>query len=179
MTEQTAINLIQLQFVAISNPVKKNWLRPHIQEFKRQKAQVELGRQSHFHIASYLTAEIKKAKSIFFEQKQWLEMCLNLFKELENISTTNYAPVYLIILQIYMGCRFWAAGDLYFIAYNLLWDTMKRSMWGLDDIIKKYTLPLELIEIRERTGSCQHKWSKACLKYLDSLRKNPATLFEV
>lgn len=63
-----AINLIELQFVSISNPLKKKWLRPHIQEFKRQKTQVETGCQPYFQIADYLEIAIKKTKGIFFQQ---------------------------------------------------------------------------------------------------------------
>ena len=36
MTEQFAINLLELQFISISNPFKKRWLRLHIKEFKRK-----------------------------------------------------------------------------------------------------------------------------------------------
>ncbi|MFR5070449.1 MAG: hypothetical protein ACLTE2_12370 [Eubacteriales bacterium] len=103
MTEQFAINLLELQFISISNPFKKRWLRLHIKEFKRQKLQVETKQQSDFQIANYLETEIKKKKSFLFQRKLWLEICLKLFQELENISTTNYAAVYLICLQVHMS----------------------------------------------------------------------------
>ena len=178
MTEQMVINLIELQFVSISNPLKKKWLRPHIQEFKRQKIQVETGHQSHFQIADYLGVEIKKTKSIFFEQKRWLEICLKLFKELENISSTNYAPIYLIILQVFMGHRFWEGSDFCCFAYHLLHDTNRNPPWSLDEIISKYSSTFGLLHTDyERVRFWQRKWLKACLKYLDSLERNPTVPF--
>ena len=65
MTEQFAINLLELQFISISNTFKKRWLRLHIKEFKRQKLQVESKQQSDFQIANYLETEIKKKKFSF------------------------------------------------------------------------------------------------------------------
>ena len=77
MTEQFAINLLELQFISISNPFKKRWLRLHIKEFKRQKLQVETKQQSDFQIANYLETEIKKKKSFLFQRKlyQYHKLC--------------------------------------------------------------------------------------------------------
>ena len=159
MTEQFAINLLELQFISISNPFKKRWLRLHIKEFKRQKLQVETKQQSDFQIANYLETEIKKKKSFLFQRKLWLEICLKLFQELENISTTNYAAVYLICLQVHMS------SNLKFLQKY----TRNDNPVSLEKTISNIKQELETVRFDDRTTTFEIDWANECKIFLENL----------
>lgn len=169
MTEQFAINLLELQFISISNPLKKRWLRLHIKEFKRQKLQVETKQQSDFQIANYLEIEIKKIKCFLFQRKLWLEICLKLFQELENISTTNYAAVYLICLQVHMSSNSRKKKNIQHYLKFLQKYTRNDNPVSLEKTISNIKQELETVRFDDRTTTFEIDWANECKIFLENL----------
>ena len=169
MTEQMAINLIELQFISISNPLRKKWMRPHIQEFKRQKIQGETGYHTHFPITDYLEKEIKKIKSISFAQKRWLEICLKLFKELENISLKNYALIYLIILQVFMSSNTYKKEKIQKYLKLLQKYTRTDSPISLEKISNSIKREIEDRIFNGKASIFETDWATECQLFLEHL----------
>lgn len=141
----------------------------HIKEFKRQKLQVETRQQSDFQIANYLEAEIKKTNSFFFQRKLWLEICLKLFQELENISTTNYAAAYLIYLQVHMSSNSCKKKKIQHYLKFLQKYTRKDSPVSLEKTISNIKQELETVRFYDRTTIFETDWANECKIFLENL----------
>ena len=168
MTKQMAVNLLELQWIALSNPLKKKWLRLYIQELKRQKLQAESGQQPDFQITNYLKAEIQKTKRIFFQKKLWLEICLKMFEELENGSSVNYAPIYLICLQVqmYSTCK---KIKIQRYLKLLLKYTSRDYPVPFAKIISNMKSELEAVTFSDRTSLFEKDWAAECKIFLENL----------
>lgn len=88
MTEKSIIAYIEMQYLMLSDPIKKVKLTKHIQWLKKYKCQV--GNEiSPMPITNYLKKELNNAKKNSFEHK-WLMLCLKIFELLDaEISLPN------------------------------------------------------------------------------------------
>ncbi len=83
MSEFSAILFIEMQFRIMSNPIKKAQIWSHVRAFRKQKERVEYNEQPHVKIVSYLETELAKDQKRSDFETEWLQICLNLFRELE------------------------------------------------------------------------------------------------
>ncbi len=74
MTKDSIIAFIEMQFALLMNPAKKVLIQRHIRMLKNQNTD----------ITDYLQTELNRVKKISAFEKQWLQLVLQLFRELEN-----------------------------------------------------------------------------------------------
>lgn len=83
MSEDIVIAFLNMQYHLISNPIKKIKLFPLIDKILEQRQERKMEERTQYTIALYLEELTKKKKRSKLE-KQWLQLSLQLFQELEN-----------------------------------------------------------------------------------------------
>ena len=85
MTEESLIAFLNMQYVLISNPIKKMQLLSFMDNICEQRIEKRLEDRNEYTIISYLEEQMKKEKNTF--KQRWLQICLSLFQELESNAT--------------------------------------------------------------------------------------------